>query len=703
MLIHCQQTLMSKRVLYHGTDHPAPKRVPLRAGPLSLFYEEGDLRYIKWGEHEVIRRVHVTVRDSIWNTLGSRLTNIELQVEEDSFRITYDAENVEGVIDFFWHAEITGGPSGTITFRMKGTARSNFRRSRIGFCVLHPMHECAGAKCVVRHGDDSLLKSTFPQTLLPHAPFSEMKSIAHEVTPGMWAKVQFEGDLFEMEDQRNWTDASFKTYCTPLRLPYPVEIEAGTQIEQSITLNLLPENQLLEKERDLAGNGQLENGELQKNGLREKNGRPSKNHALKPHLPVSKHQSQRSIAIAIDSFSKSRKVASIGLGVASHGQPLTDRELDRLDRLRLAHLRVDLQLSQTNWRAVLERAASETNSLGIGLEVALFLSDEAKLELSQLLAALDDMARSSTEPKIVRWLVFHAEQDSTEERWVAIARQSLATYDNSIPVGSGTNLYFTQLNRGHPPLSVVDTVCYSINPQAHAFDLCSLVETLEAQGITVENARRLAGRSPLAVTPITLRPRFNPKLKADPKVAPEKLPHSVDPRQASLFGAAWTLGSLKYLNESGVESLTYYETTGWRGVVETEAGSPLPEKFRSLPGTVFPLYHVLADFGDFADGRILPCRSCDPLRVEAMVLTREGLQEKTTRMMLGNMTDEPQKVVVEVPAPRAELKMLDETNVLEAIETCETFRDKKGQIIEVTNGKIDLELLPFAVARLDWS
>ena len=47
--------------------------------------------------------------------------------------------------------------------------------------------------------------------------------------------------------------------------------------------------------------------------------------------------------------------------------------------------------------------------------------------------------------------------------------------------------------------------------------------------------------------------------------------------------------------ESGVSSATYYETTGWRGVMETAQGSPLPELFPSLPGGVFPLYHVFAD------------------------------------------------------------------------------------------------------------
>ena len=39
-----------------------------------------------------------------------------------------------------------------------------------------------------------------------------------------------------MEDQRNWTDASYKTYSTPLRLPYPVEIQEGDRVWQRVTI-----------------------------------------------------------------------------------------------------------------------------------------------------------------------------------------------------------------------------------------------------------------------------------------------------------------------------------------------------------------------------------------------------------------------------------------------------------------------------------
>ena len=87
--------------------------------------------------------------------------------------------------------------------------------------------------------------------------------------------------------------------------------------------------------------------------------------------------------------------------------------------------------------------------------------------------------------------------------------------------------------------------------------------------------------------------------------------------------AGWTLGSIKYLSESGAPSVTYYETTGWRGVMEIENGSPLPEKFRSLPGAVFPLYPILADVGEFAGGEVLISKSSDPLKVEGITLRKK--------------------------------------------------------------------------------
>src|SRR3712207_9295379 len=47
-----------------------------------------------------------------------------------------------------------------------------------------------------------------------------------------------EGDTFEMEDQRNWTDASYKTYVRPLALPWPYTLAAGSELEQAVTVTV---------------------------------------------------------------------------------------------------------------------------------------------------------------------------------------------------------------------------------------------------------------------------------------------------------------------------------------------------------------------------------------------------------------------------------------------------------------------------------
>ena len=87
-------------------------------------------------------------------------------------------------------------------------------------------------------------------------------------------------------------------------------------------------------------------------------------------------------------------------------------------------------------------------------------------------------------------------------------------------------------------MDALDLVCYSINPQVHAFDNSSLIETLEAQAITVESTRQFADGLPIAVTPVTLLARFNPNATGpEPEPPPGELPTQVDVRQMSLFGA----------------------------------------------------------------------------------------------------------------------------------------------------------------------
>jgi D-apionolactonase len=656
---------LPRHVLYYGTDAPPPAQIALRAGRLSLIYESGDLRYIRLGQREILRRVYVALRDRNWGTVLPVLSNVQIEQTDDSFQISYDVEHRQGQIDFFWRGSIVGDARGTISFTIDGVARSSFLRNRIGFCVLHPIHECAGVPCHVEHVDGTIETTRFPHYIAPQAlvdgiihpvyPFAELRAMSHEVQPGVWAVVRFEGETFEMEDQRNWTDASFKTYGTPLRLPFPAKVARGTRIRQSVTLALNDEGRMMNDE-----------------------GRTK----IVDRSSFSVHRSAKAVPLP-----------QIGLGVASHGQSLSERELDRLRALNLAHLRVDLNLASADYSALLRQASRQARALGVSLEVALTLSDVAADELAALLGVLPEI-----KPPVSVWLIFHVSEHSAGAGWVQLARERLAGYYPAALIGGGTNANFTELNRARPSLDALDLVCYSINPQVHAFDNASLAETLAAQAVTVASARQFAGALPLAITPVTLLPRFNPNATApDPAPAPGELPRQVDVRQMSLFGAGWTTGSLKYLCESGAASLTYYETSGWRGVIEQERGSPLPDRFRSLPGGVFPLYHVLADVGEFAGGEVIPSESSAPLRVEGLIL-RKGT---ATRIILASLIATRQRVRIQHGGRSARVRLLDERNAEAAMRDPQAFRAQAGELLDTPDGSIVLELLPYAIARID--
>src|SRR6185436_12477315 len=86
----------------------------------------------------------------------------------------------------------------------------------------------------------------------------------------------------------------------------------------------------------------------------------------------------------------------LGLCVASHGRPLTAREIERLRALQLSHLRVDVRLGDPAHLELLERAWREAQALGAGLHVALELNSQCQLE--EFVRHLDRI-----QPRVLLW------------------------------------------------------------------------------------------------------------------------------------------------------------------------------------------------------------------------------------------------------------------------------------------------------------
>jgi hypothetical protein len=636
-----------QNVLYYGREDPLPKRVGLRAGPLDLVYEAGDIRYVMLGEHEILRWVYVTVRGAGWRTITSKVTEPVIEIEEDSFRVSFEAEHRQGDVDFLWQGEITGDSDGTLSFCMDGVARSTFMRNRIGFCVLYPA-SLAGTTCLVKHTDCTQEQAILPIRVNPGQPllpFYDMGCLSHKVRPGLWAEVQFEGELFEIEDQRNWTDASFKTYCTPLKLPYPVKLAQGARIVQSVRLKLNP------------------------GGV--------------------------TLRLAVDPEAQAVPLPPIGLSVPKDTEHLTTTEVARLKALNLSHLRVDLDLFSTHFAHRIHSAWLQAQALDLPLEVAVPIKPGNEDGLRDFRRLLDEI-----KPRLRRWLIYPEREKgldpSTFGEILALARQYLESFDTSVEWCAGTNSHFIFLNRTRPPLSLVDAITFAISGEVHAFDNSSLTETLEIQGLLIRNARDIGKGAPVVVSPVTFKPRL---LTSPPTAAmhPVELPSEVDPRQMSLFGAAWTMGSIKYLAENGAHSMTFFETLGWKGVMETMRGSALPEIFHSIPGGVHPMYHVFAAIGEFINGNVIPCRSSDNLRADGLVLQKQGKR----RILLANMTSESQTLIIDNAGAAKTMKALDITNVADAIQCPGNFRQRPGVRVRPKNGTLIVKINPYALTWID--
>jgi len=324
-----------------------------QAGPFNAWLDPatGGLRDLRVGDTEVLRGIYAAVRDADWGTVAPRIGDWQV----DGHRVAFVAECCAGPIDFVWHGliEVVGNQ---LHYTMDGQARTGFRRNRIGFCVLHPM-EVAGLPCRIEHVDATVSHGAFPAAVSPHQPFADIRAVRHEPAPGLAVEVRFEGETFEMEDQRNWTDASFKTYCTPLGLPFPVRVEAGERVRQTVTVSI--------------------------------EGRPPIAVAAPPRAETTIHVDETS-----------HPLPAIGLGY----HPDADEET--LQRLAPAHLRVDLRTAEPGWRQTLTTA----DALGYPLELAITDDPLVAPELPSLQSPIarillfDGDRRATRQHNLDRWL-----------------------------------------------------------------------------------------------------------------------------------------------------------------------------------------------------------------------------------------------------------------------------------------------------------
>ena len=178
--------------------------------------------------------------------------------------------------------------------------------------------------------------------------------------------------------------------------------------------------------------------------------------------------------------------------------------------------------------------------VGCALEAAIDLTADSGVELRHLREAL------ATDVDVARVLVFAAGSPSTTPDVLRLAREHLGALTSRPEIGVGTRLDLYQIHLFPPPESTL--LNWTMNPQAHSWDITSLAETPPAAGEQVRTVRARRPNASIAVSPVTLGPR---EWEADTRAG-------LHPLYESHFAAAWTVATAKHLAEAGASSVTLF-------------------------------------------------------------------------------------------------------------------------------------------------
>ena len=469
-------------------------------GPLSLRLDNNGAfaREISLHGEELFRGVGLVVRDANWGTPTLSASAAVVQHSDLATVKSGGVLNHPGG-DLTWSIDWSITPRG-LEAKAVATSRSGFDTNRTGFVVLHSLLATRGRAVCVTHPHGKIEETRFPDLVSPHQPFFDITALEYTTAAGHRLRLRFEGEIFEIEDQRNWTDASYKTYCRPLRLPYPYRIGPSARVEQSVQVQFLAQPPVI-----------VETSEA------------------KPLI-------QKSAAMPL-------------LGTSLPPGPLLPCQAEALRALSLRFTAIEIDLSDADWLAVAETKIAVAPG-PLRIDVRGSEPDDTRAAIS----ALSPMLRSKTIIGLSLW--------DADEALISAAR----TAAPGIRIGGGTGAFFTELNRlKHWPAA--DYLAWTSNPTVHGSDDDTIGESTEPLADIVRTARHRSESLKFQIGPMTLGLRYNPNATT-PEGRRQAAP--ADPRQGDIVAAAWMVGTIAGFIDSAIETLTFFEPAGPKGLLSDD-------------------------------------------------------------------------------------------------------------------------------------
>ena len=590
--------------------------------------------------------MHWLLRDPHWRTPPLRLTGparTQPAAESPGWRV-----DLQGVFEPYAEAgsapprvqttlSFVGQNSGVLTLTGEAWLPSDappLSLNRIGLCLLHPITQ-GGARCEVLHDDGRTTRASLPSLVSPWPPFSGIATLRIALGRGVWAVAEFEGDSFELEDQRNNADASFKTYARSNFLPRPFVLAPGERVRQSVRLRV-ERGRWAASPRRLAG--------------------------AAPALPRS-HRVEADPGPLDLSDLRVGPARAFELGLAMEA---SDLRSSLASASRLAHLAPDvLHLGLHPRQAPSDRQLRVLARMlqAAGAQLRLDLLD---LRAPQDLHAIPQLAQclrmAGVEPRAVG--VFPSSAEAVQAARGAFERSR---------VGGGTADFFVQLNR-MDRLPVLDFLAFTVCPTVHQADDHTVMSSAHALPGMLQTLQARHPGVPLAIGPSRIAARRSPLGLLAPvsEAGPAPLA-GADARDRTVWGTAWAVAQVAASLGSGALAATVMRWAdvaphcrwpgagAWRGerpekapTMRRRGGLWRPLRLAAQPNVLGWRWHTLEGLQDW-----LVHLQPGPLRltgwgqgVRGLQLAEGGCWRKVLPPEAGTTWDWPAGTVLVIDRPR---------------------------------------------------
>ena len=496
----------------------------------SLLRDNLFLRNIKYNNIEILKLISFLVRDKNWNNYSPEIIKTSSYKKDKKLHFEFDLKY--GEVEQLEVKLLLLISSNSVKLIANGKFLTDFWTNRIGFNLLLPLDGVVNQQVIVSKSDHTTETIKYPLIIQPDQPMAKFNNLSYEMFNAIALNIRFDGIHFEMEDQRNWGDASYKIYSGSLLDPFPYKENKNSAFHQEVEITVREKNNSLEF---------IPNQNI---------------------LPVSIKEEYTMPKIGIKIHNETDGSELVNVDFLYH---LVDFESNTESKPNLNHLPIYLVALIDHTKKVDHIIEEIKDYIIIN-----------KINVDKLLIC----------PKIY----LNSFQPAGD--WPSVPKlgdyyKEAKTQLPDIQIFSGMVTNFTELNRKKPD-GEFDGINFSFTPIVHDASDYGVLDTPNSIKFILHSINNFTKDTPIHIGPMTLGMHFNPygeKLATNiDKVRLEMT--DLDPRHDSLISLNWTIAVFAETLSKNTKFITIASLKGIHGIL-TENNQKRP---------LFYLYEVLLYF-----------------------------------------------------------------------------------------------------------